>query len=156
MPPSTRHRCSRTNWCATVASQLERGEVSLTEAADALGVWRIDLRRALVRSLGEARTDELVEIGREGLYERRKAAKRGAESRADPLAGVADRRPAMVPLRGRTVLIVQVLDGSLVRLASGHRVERAATEAIQLGGSVIVPADRLEAVLLAVRRLTKK
>ena len=59
-----------------------------------------------------------------------------------------------VPLGSRRVLHVQRLD-ELVRLTTGHRIGRAASEAVQTSGTVLMPVARLPDVLQALRKLTR-
>lgn len=52
------------------------------------------------------------------------------------------------------VLRIQKLDG-LVRLTTGHVVQRAASPALAIIGSVTVPLAQVDALLLAVRKVAK-
>lgn len=141
------------------AARLERGQTCITHEAEALGVERSELRRALNQLCGVERAKALIKLGWKAHIGSHSRAKRRGGSAKQPNYALALERPKLdegavveVPLGKRRVLLVSVLDGTLIRLASGHRFERAATEAVSLGGSVVVPADRLDAVLRAVRK----
>lgn len=142
------------------AARLERGQTCLTHAAAALGVSNGELRGALTRLCGNEKAKALIRIGWKAHIGTNSPAKRRGGSAKQPNYLLALDRSNLeegvvveVPLGKRRVLLVSVLDGTLVRLASGHRLERAATEAVSLGGSVVIPADRLDAVLRAIRKV---
>lgn len=152
---STRHRLTPEE-VEAIWGRFERRETSLREERERFGFsTNVPLRKALQAYAGRT-------AYRAAIFG---TCKRGRKPKPAPVARrqwnappepTPESEPIIeVPTRGPRLVLVQRI-GHLIRLTTAERVTRTQSDALRIGGTVLIPATHLAAVWTAVRKAARK